>query len=71
MNFLFLLWLSQYPSLLDSEEGNQRIVAAALALTHDSGQVLAPYERSLLNMVAHQELTLSHMLAYLREQEQA
>ncbi|GAB2787327.1 hypothetical protein HNQ93_002749 [Hymenobacter luteus] len=71
MHFLFLLWLSQYPSLVESEEGSQRIVAAALALTHDSDRVLAPYERSLLNMVAQQELTLSHMLAYLREQEQA
>lgn len=71
MHFLFLLWLSQYPTLLETEEGNQQIVAAALALTHDSGRVLAPYERSLLNMVAQQEMTVSHMLAYLREQEQA
>lgn len=71
MHFLFLLWLSQNPSLVDTEEGNQQIIAAALTLTHDTSRVLAPYERSLLNMVAHQEMTLSHLLAYLREHEQA
>lgn len=71
MHFLFLLWLSQNPSLVDTEEGNQQIVAAALALTQDTSRALPAYERSLLNMVAQQEMTLGHMLAYLREHEQA
>lgn len=71
MYFALLLWLSQYPSLIDTEEGNQRVVAAAMAFTHDTGCILSSYEWSLLNMVAHQEITVGHLLAYLQEQEQA
>ncbi|GAB3243482.1 hypothetical protein GCM10027346_40250 [Hymenobacter seoulensis] len=71
MNFFLLLWLSQNPSLLATDEGTQQVIAAALALSLDVDSALPPYERSLLNMVAHQEITLGHMLAYLRENEQA
>ncbi|HEX8424695.1 hypothetical protein [Hymenobacter sp.] len=70
MHFLLLLWLSQHPSLIKDEEGSHQLVLAALALLHDPSCLLRPYERSLLSRVASREMTLSHMLAYLREQEQ-
>lgn len=71
MQFLFLLWLSKYPTLMSSEQGSQLAAAAAFALTQDAGHRLPPYERSLLLRVARHEMSLGHLLAYLREQDQA
>ncbi|WP_262709838.1 hypothetical protein [Hymenobacter metallicola] len=42
-----------------------------MLLTHDRTQSLLPYERSLLKRVAQSQMTVAHMLAYLREHEQA
>jgi hypothetical protein len=70
MKFLLLLWTSQHPSLINTEQGNQHIASAALQWTHDYDRMLVPYERSLLQLVARQEITLGHLLAYLQEQEQ-
>ena len=70
MHFLLLLWLSQHPSLIEDEQGSQQVVLAALALTLDPACLLRPYERSLLDRVARREMTVGHMLAYLREHEQ-
>lgn len=71
MQFLILLWLSKYPALMSSEQGSQLVAAAAFTLTQDTNTVLPAYERSLLNRVARHEMTLGHLLAYLREQDQA
>ncbi|UYZ64016.1 hypothetical protein [Hymenobacter weizhouensis] len=71
MQFFLLLWLSQQPSLLDTEQGLQKLIQTALALTHDASRPLVPYEHSLLSMLARHELTVGHVLAYLREHDQA
>lgn len=71
VQFLLLLWLSQHPTSASSEEGSQQLVLAALALIHDPTQSLSAYERSLLARVGRQEMTLAHLLAYLREVDQA
>ncbi|WP_375435953.1 hypothetical protein [uncultured Hymenobacter sp.] len=71
MNFLLVLWLSQHPGLVGTEQGSHQLVLAALALTHDHTQVLTRYERSLLDRVGRREMTLPHLLAYLQEHEQA
>jgi hypothetical protein len=71
MQFLLLLWLSQHPELVGTEQGSHQLVLAALALTHDTTQVLTSYERSLLDRVGRREMTLPHLLAYLQEHEQA
>ncbi|TGE29411.1 hypothetical protein E5K02_08150 [Hymenobacter metallicola] len=71
MHFLLLLWLSQQPSLITSEKGALQVALNAMLLTHDRTQSLLPYERSLLKRVAQSQMTVAHMLAYLREHEQA
>ncbi|GGG34773.1 hypothetical protein [Hymenobacter glacieicola] len=63
--------MSQHPSLVNTEQGNHQVAAAALHLTHNTNLALAAYERSLLEMVARREMTLGHLLAYLQEYEQA
>lgn len=71
VQFFLLLWLSQHPALASSEEGSQQLVLAALALIHDPTRLLSSYERSLLDRVGRREMTLAHLLAYLREVDQA
>lgn len=71
MKFLLILWLSQHPELIETEQGSHQLVLAALALTHDATQVMTQYERSLLDRVGRREMTLPHILAYLQEYEQA
>ncbi|UOQ76469.1 hypothetical protein MUN84_18285 [Hymenobacter sp. 5516J-16] len=71
MKFLLLLWMSQHPFLVETEQGSHQVAAAALQLTHNTKLALATYERSLLEMVARREMTLAHLLAYLQESEQA
>lgn len=70
MNFLLILWLSQHPELVETEQGSHQLVLAALALTHDASQLMTPYERSLLDRVGRREMTLPHLLAYLQEHDQ-
>jgi hypothetical protein len=71
MQFYLLLWLSQHPSLVNTDEGTHQLVLAALAFTQDASRDLPSYERSLLNRVARRHMTLGHLLAYLQEHEQA
>lgn len=71
MQFLLLLWLSQQPSLLSTEQGFHQLTVEALLLTQDTEQVLLPYERSLLTRIARGHMTLGHVLAYLQEHDQA
>jgi hypothetical protein len=71
MQFLLHLWLSQYPSLIGTEEGNHQAVLQALLLTHNGTSGLSAYERGLLKRVARRHMTVGHLLAYLQQHEQA
>ncbi|TGE06008.1 hypothetical protein [Hymenobacter fodinae] len=71
MKLLLLMWISQYPTLINTEQGDQQMATAALEFTQDINRTLVPYERSLLERVARREITLGHLLAYLREYEEA
>ncbi|SNC77659.1 hypothetical protein SAMN06265337_4259 [Hymenobacter gelipurpurascens] len=70
MLFLLHLWLSQYPYLADTERGSTQIASAALLMTEDVYRYLPDYERSLLTRVARREITVGHLLAYLRQKDQ-
>jgi hypothetical protein len=71
MKLLLLMWMSQYPDLINTERGDQQVIIAALQFTQDINRTLVPYERSLLERVARREMTLGHLLAYMREHEEA
>ncbi|QJX48803.1 hypothetical protein HMJ29_18540 [Hymenobacter taeanensis] len=71
MKLLLLMWMSQHPGLINTEQGDQQVAIAALQFIQDFNRNLIPYERSLLERVARREMTLGHMLAYLRENEEA
>ena len=57
------------PSLLETEQGRQRLVTAALKLTENTALAPREYERMLLDQFVHGELTIDEVIGCLENQQ--